>query len=192
MIGAKKPLQLGSLMTNAPKEDKTMKKTWFRRGAVIVVALMLLFSCVISAAAADFIPKVTVENTDASTITVTVEESNTSILQEKKPNLMVACTFPAASVIHEGSTVPSTLKDGKISFEVAEGGVYVIRAAAVSGGNDNNGGNSDSSGNSGGLSGGNTLVESPKTGDVGMMCYAAMSVLSATGLLLHKRTKIDT
>lgn len=169
-----------------------MKKTWFRRGAGIVAALMLLFSCVVSVAAADFIPKVTVENTDASTITVTVEESNTSILQEKKPTLSLPCTFPAASVIHEGSTVPSTLKDGKISFEVAEGGVYVIRAAAVSGGNDNNGGNSGSSGNSGGLSGGNTLVESPKTGDVGMMCYAAMSVLSATGLLLRKRTKIDT
>lgn len=163
-----------------------MKKTWFRRGAGIVAALMLLFSCVVSVAAADFIPKVTVENTDASTITVTVEESNTSILQEKKPTLSLACTFPAASVIHEGSTVPSTLKDGKISFEVADGGVYVIRAAAASGGN------SGSSGNSDGLSGGNTLVESPKTGDVGMMCYAAMSVLSATGLLLHKRTKIDT
>lgn len=192
MIGAKRPLPLGSLMTDAPKEDKTMKKTWFRRGEGIVAALMLLFSCVVSAAAADFIPKVTVENTDASTITITVDESNDSILQEKKPTLSVACTFTAASVTHEGITVPSTLKDGKISFEVAEGGVYVIRAAAVSGGNDNNGGNSGSSGNSDGLSGGNTLVESPKTGDVGMMFYAAMSVFSATGLLLHKRTKIDT
>ena len=169
-----------------------MKKTWFRRGAGIVAALMLLFSCVVSVAAADFIPKVTVENTDASTFTVTVEESNTSILQEKKPTLSVACPFTAASVTHEGITVPSTLKDGKISFEVAEGGVYVIRATAVSGGNDNNGGNSGSSGNSGGLSGGNTLVESPKTGDAGMMFYAAMSVLSATGLFLRKHTKNDT
>lgn len=175
-----------------------MKKTWFRRGAVIIAALMLLFSCVVSAAATDFIPKVTVENTDTSTITITVDESNDSILQEKKPTLSVPCSFAAAMVTHEDSTVPSTLKDGNISFDVAEGGVYVIRTAAVSGdnggnggngGNGDDGGNSDSSGSSGGVSDGNTLLESPKTGDAGIMCHAAMSVLSATGLLLHRRIK---
>lgn len=152
-----------------------MRKNWMRRTAVMAAALVLLLSCVVSAAAAEFIPKVTVEQTDTKTIAVTVDESNDAILSQKKPTLSVACGFSCAYVTHGGSTVESTLKDGQVSFTVDAGGVYTIHAL--------------SGGSSSGSVGSTPLVESPKTGDVGVVCYAAMAALAAAGTVLHKSRK---
>lgn len=93
-----------------------------------LLAAMLLCSTVF--AADGFNASLDVDRSVEGQITVTVQDS--SVLAEKKPLLTIPCDFDSAEVTGpDGKAVSSTIQDGKISFRVAQGGTYVIRAATV-------------------------------------------------------------
>jgi len=93
-----------------------------KRLFAFLLTLAMILSC--TALAADFNASVTFGEDSNGNMTVTVQHSD--ILAQQKPTLTVPCNLETAYVSYQGETVPSTLKDGEITFEVAAGGVYTI------------------------------------------------------------------
>ena len=67
------------------------------------------------------------QNPDGS-LSVSIPAENAAVLAEKTPTLSIPFDYPVAVVMKDGVQIPCTVADGKVSFVVAEPGVYEISA----------------------------------------------------------------
>ncbi len=70
------------------------------------------------------------QNEDGS-VSVTIPEENAAVLTAEVPTLSIPCAMGDPAVSHNGALVSSSAENGKVTFPVAEPGVYTITDNAL-------------------------------------------------------------
>ena len=93
--------------------------------SVLVLCFVFALSCTAFAAGESYFDaSVTVVKNSDGSVEVTVNDS--PVLSAKKPRLTVDYAKNDASVLHGGIVAAAAVSNGKASFQVSEGGVYIL------------------------------------------------------------------